>query len=332
MNLQEAPTAIKAYMAAGIPPFLWGAPGVGKSDVVRAIAAEENKTIVDFRAVLRDPVDLRGLPSIDGDTARWLPPGDLPNEERDGKEGILFMDELNAAPASVQAACFGLVLDRKVGEYKLPDGWKIIAAGNRQSDRAAAQRMPSALANRFAHIDIEPDHEAFCVWANENDIDPMLIAFIRFRPNLLHSMDETNLRAFPSPRSWANCSKLTNDTDVDPTLMLPLVQGLVGDGAASEFMAFYRVANELPSLSYVLANPNNCKVPTDPGARYAIACGLARVVKDNDSFSQAIKYIQRVGAEYEQMLVVDAVKLNHTLSHTQAFVDWSVRNQDVNFA
>lgn len=326
MNITEATIALTAYMNADIPAFLWGAPGVGKSDAVRAVAKSKNLPLVDFRAVLRDPVDLRGLPSISDGVARWLPPSDLPCAERDGPEGILFMDELNAAAPSVQAACFGLVLDRKIGEYHLPPGWRIIAAGNRQSDKAAAQRMPSALANRFAHIDVEPDIDAFCKWAYANEISPMVIAFLRFRPSELHNMSSD--RAFPTPRAWSQVSKIA---DVSTDLMQPLVSGLVGEGSGSEFTAFVRVFKDLPSIDYVLANPEKCEIPKDTSARYAISIALAARVKTNEELARAITYTKRMPAEFNVLTVTDAVNRDVALSHAEAFTVWAQENKDIVF-
>ena len=327
MNLSTATNALTAYLDADIPCFLWGAPGIGKSDTVRAVAAERNWPVIDFRAILRDPVDLRGLPAIVEGGARWLPPSDLPDEKRDGPEGLLFLDELNAAAPSVQAACFGLVLDRKVGEYHLPAGWRIVAAGNRQTDRAAAQRMPTALANRFAHIDIDPDVDTFTSWAVKVDLDPMIVAFVRFRPAMLHQMQGSDLRAFPTPRAWAQVAKVINTPS---PLRFGLLTGLVGEGAAAEMEGFIRIYKNLPSLDLVLANPNGAPVPEEPAARFAIASGLARKVTDK-TIANGMTYMGRLPREFEIMFAVDASKRDPSLSHTSAFVDWTMRNQDVIF-
>ncbi|MER9961694.1 hypothetical protein NKJ72_12115 [Mesorhizobium sp. M0045] len=325
MNLNNARAMVTAYLDADQPVFCWSPPGVGKSDMVRDIATERALPLIDFRALLRDPVDMRGLPAIVGGEARWLPPSDLPNAARDGDEGILFLDELNAAPAAVQAACFGLVLDRKVGEYRLPPGWRIISAGNRQADRAAAQRMPTALANRLAHVDIEPDVDTFTNWANRNDISPIVIAFIRFRPTMLHVMAGSDLRAFPTPRSWASVSK---HASAPSSLRLGLVTGLVGEGAAAEFEGFVRVYSTLPSLDQVIAHPETTPVPSEPAARFAIAAGLGRKAK-TENFAAIMTYIRRLPREFEVMMAVDAVRRDAKLAETKAFQDWAVRNQDV---
>lgn len=325
MNLTTARKALETYLDKDIPTFLWGAPGVGKSDLIRQIAKDHGWNLIDFRAVLRDPVDLRGLPSIDDGQARWLPPSDLPNPERDGSEGILFLDELNAAAPSVQAACFGLVLDRKVGEYRLPSGWRIIAAGNRQSDRAAAQSMPTALANRFAHLEIDADPETFTAWANRQGLDPLLIAFIRFRPALLHSMAEKNAQAFPSPRSWAQAAKLI---DVEPALRSVMVEGIVGAGAAAELEGFIRTAKDLPRVSDIFKSPETVKVPTDPAARFAVTAAVARSV-DTDTIDAGLTYMRRLPDEFEVMFMVDASNRDEELTKTSAFISFSQEHFDV---
>lgn len=325
MSIKQARELVNAYLANDIPVFMWGAPGVGKSDSVRSIADERKWNVIDFRCSTRDPVALMGLPDVAGETTRWKVPDEFPQVGRDGEEGILFLDELNTAAPSMQAAAFGLVLDKRVGEYTLPSGWRIIAAGNRQSDKAAAQRMPSALANRFAHIDVEPNVDDFVEWGNKNDIDPMVVAFVRWRPGLLHDMKGENLRAFPTPRAWAKVSKVCQA----PTHMrMALVTGLIGEGAAAEFEGFVRLHKDLPSLDKVLMDPKNTKVPQEPAAKYAICSGLARKV-DPKTFGNAIIYAGRMPREFSVMMVTDAVRRDNALSHTDAFTQWAVDNRDV---
>ena len=199
--------ALAACIEVKQPCFLWGAPGVGKSQIVRQAAQALSLRVIDVRAVLLDPVDLRGLPAINGDKkAHWCPPAFLPVEGN----GVLFLDELNAAPPLVQAACYQLVLDRQLGEYHLPAGWAVIAAGNRDTDRAVTSRMPSALANRFVHLDFEADLADWATWALQAGVKTELIAFIRFRPGLLHDFDpKRNDKAFPTPRAWEFVSKIS---------------------------------------------------------------------------------------------------------------------------
>ena len=329
MNLKRARDLLRLYMSANIPIFLWGPPGVGKSSLIHQEVAEQDIGEIDFRCSTRDPVALMGIPAVEGDTARWKVPDEFPQVDRDGERGILFLDELNVAAPSMQAAAFGLVLDRKVGEYTLPPGWRVIAAGNRQADKAAAQRMPSALANRFAHIDVDPDVDTTVQHFIDLDVDPLLLAFLRFRPALLHNMEgAADLRAFPTPRAWEQVAKVVKSPE---NLRGEAVRGIVGDGAAAEFEGFVRVYQQLPSLDLVLANPNSAPVPTEPAAKYAMASGLARKV-DSKSFENGMLYARRIsGREFEIMFTVDAVRRDNKLSHTDTFTAWACRNQDVTF-
>jgi MoxR-like ATPase len=209
MKASEIFAAVNLLVDARQPTFIWGQPGIGKSDLMAQVAEARKIPLQDVRALLLDPVDLRGLPYLqatDQDPApvnghgykqaKWASPDFLP---RDG-EGILFLDELNAAAPMVQASCYQLVLDRRLGDYRLPDGWSIVAAGNRQTDRAVTHQMPTPLKSRFTHLDFEVDLNDWCLWAVRNSIRPEVIAFLRFRPNLLSAFDRDK-NAFPAPRT-----------------------------------------------------------------------------------------------------------------------------------
>lgn len=217
MKASAISTALRTLVAARQPVFVWGGPGIGKSAVVRQLAQLLNIPLQDVRALLLDPVDLRGLPFLGADgRSKWATPEFLP---KDGA-GILFLDELNAAPAMVQAACYQLVLDRKLGEYTLPKDWAIVAAGNRDGDRAVTTRMPTPLRNRFVHLEFEVDLQEWSEWAIGTGIRPEAIAFLRFRQELLSAFDR-DANAFPSPRSWEFVSRILDaspDTCVEHEL------------------------------------------------------------------------------------------------------------------
>jgi MoxR-like ATPase len=180
------------------PCISGAASGVGKSQIVAQVANALNYEFLDIRAVQLDPVDLCGLPRITADCAEWVPPKFLPT----GGQGILFLDELTSAPQMTQAGCYQLVLDRKLGEYQLPEGWVVIAAGNPASERGVHFSMPRPLRNRFVHLDLEPDFEDWTQWAVKAGIRPEILAFLRFEPSLLHGADATSdQNAWPTPRS-----------------------------------------------------------------------------------------------------------------------------------
>ena len=306
------------------PVFLWGAPGIGKSAVVAQVATAGGLELQDVRALLLDPVDLRGLPFVVPDgTSRWATPGFLP---RDGTRGILFLDELNAAPAMVQASLYQLVLDRKLGEYKLPDGWAIIAAGNREGDRAVTTRMPTPLRNRFVHIDFEVDADDWSQWAIQSGIRPEVIAFIRFRPTLLSAFDR-DATAFPSPRSWEFVSRILS-TDPDPAIEYELIAGAAGTGAATEFSGFLRLFRDLPSIDAILLNPAAEAVPESPAAQYAVASALAQRATDTN-FDRIYTYVARMPIEFRILCVRDASLRDAAIKYTAAYVKWAVENHHV---
>lgn len=325
MKSSAVKKSLNVAIQAKQPCFLWGAPGIGKSNVVAQIAKENDLELRDVRAVLLDPVDLRGLPHVNGDNrAHWCIPEFLP---REGK-GILFLDELNAAPQLVQAACYQLVLDRKLGEYTLPDEWSIIAAGNRETDRAVTSRMPSALANRFLHINFDVDVNDWTQWALANGIKTEIIAFLRFRPNLLHDFNpQKSEKAFPSPRSWefvSNILKNKPDTEIE----FEMISGCVGEGAAAELLGFLKIFRSLPNPDVILLNPDKAPVPDDPATLYAICGALARKSSDN-TIDRLIDYAKRLPAEFSVLLVRDCVQACASVVNSRAFISWASDNADV---
>lgn len=325
MKPSEISSALQTLLDIKQPAFIWGPPGVGKSQVVSQVAKEKGLELIDVRAVLLDPVDLRGIPHID-DTgnAVWSSPSFLPREG----EGILFLDELNTAPPLVQAACYQLILDRKLGEYILPDGWTVVAAGNRESDRAVTHRMPSALANRLVHLDFEPDLDDWLGWAAENGIEPKLQAFLRFRPKLLHAFDpKKNEKAFPSPRSWEFASRILRASP-DIESANGLLQGAVGEGATAECVAFLRIYDELPDADDALADPVSISIPDDPAVFYALCESVARKAADEVMPSIAA-LAKRLPVEFGVLLMREAAAVNPSVVETEAFSDWACSNSEV---
>ena len=328
MTPAQIALALHTLLSIQQPVFLWGPPGVGKSQVVAQVAAARDLELRDIRAVLLDPVDLRGLPRISGEgTAVWCPPGFLP-AAGDASRGILFLDELNAAPPLVQAACYQLILDRRIGEYCLPDGWTVVAAGNREQDKAVTHRMPSALANRMVHLEFEADLNDWAAWAQQSGIRPEVIAFLRFRPRLLHDFDPASAgKAFASPRSWEFLSGILA-AGPDPSVEYALFQGTVGPGAAAEFMGFLQVWRDLPTTDSILESPSTALVPTEPAAVYAICEALAQKAGP-DTMNALVDYAARLPAEFGVLLMRDAVCHDERSVHTEAFARWAEANAHV---
>ena len=339
ISLKNAAACLRFNIANNIPTFIWGPPGVGKSQVVHQVLKELKYNIIDIRLSLRDPVDLRGLPlqDVKGGSTKWLPPAELPNVARDGDKGGLFLDEANTASLAMQSAAMGLVLDRKLGEYHLPDGWVPIAAGNRLIDKAAAQRMGTALKNRFSHLEIGVDLDSWCEHANKAEFHPMVVGFIRFRPDLLHIMPGTGVKgstsipaeanAFPTPRAWEVVCKYA---DASEAIRQTLVASVVGEGPAAEFEGFARVWARLPSINEIFTSPKSARVPPmdEPSVHFAVAAAVARRC-NKDNFDNALIYAARLTKEFEVMIAVDAVKRDPALQKTRAFAKWAVNNQEV---
>jgi hypothetical protein len=325
MKPSQIAKALELLIHTQQPGFVWGPPGVGKSALARQAANACDIELRDVRAVLLDPVDLRGLPHVNGEgRAHWASPDFLP---RDG-EGVLFLDELNAAPPLVQAACYQLILDRCIGEYRLPDGWTVLAAGNRDTDRAVTSRMPTALANRFIHMSMVPDVDEWTQWAIQEDIATEIIAFMRFRPELLHMFDPKSAsKAFPTPRSWEFAARIV-EADPDPEVEFQLLAGTVGEGAAVELMGFLKVFRNLPSPDLILMDPEHAAVPDKPEVLYALTGALSRKANE-DNGDRVITYAERLPAEFNVVLVRDTVQRVPELTNTRRFIQWAADNSNV---
>ncbi len=241
-----------------LPPLMvWGAPGLGKSSIIRELAQEYGVGFLDVRLAQREPVDIRGLPVPDKDGVKWLVSSEWPREP--DSRGIILFDELTAADRSLQVAAYEFILDRRLGDlYNVPDGWYICAAGNRTEDRAVATSMSSALANRFLHIELQSDIECWIHWAIAHEVHPSVTGFLRARPELLFTQKEQNLeRGWPSPRSWERVSSMLKliGNHQDMRMLRSIINGLVGNQAGVEFMAFLEVSESLEDVYLMMTNP-----------------------------------------------------------------------------
>jgi len=291
------------------PAFIWGPPGVGKSAIVKAVAAEEGLPILDLRASLLDPTDLRGIPAIQDGQAVWCPPAFLP--KTDTPPGILFLDEINAAPPLVQASLYQLVLDRQIGEYTLPDGWKIIAAGNRQTDRAVVFRLSSALANRFVHLDFEVDANDWREWAIESKINPLVLGFIGIRPELLMGNPGETV-AYPTPRSWEMVSDIikAHGSINDCSDVIP---GIVGEAAAIEFLGYTKKTIDEDAFRVILMNPETAALPTSLSDVFALTSWFSYFGKEEKVRSAGATLLLRLTPEFAVMLARDLLKSSPSL-------------------
>lgn len=325
MKPSEVIDYLETSYQARVPAFIWGPPGVGKSDCVRQVQDKLDISMVDQRLSQCDPTDLKGLPRDNDGYTDYSIPGFLPRVERDGENGILFLDELNTAPQTIQAAGYQLILDRKLGDYVLPEGWVCFAAGNRAEDRAIAVRMSTAMGTRFGHIDFDVDIAEWKVWASKNNIDPDIISFMNYRPNLLHDMD-VKARTSPVPRTWEMLNKKM--PYVTPANEYNTYASFIGEGAAGEFSAYKKMARELPTIELIMKEPEHIKIPDQPSTLYA-AAGLCSANVNEDNFATIMKYITRLPAEHQTVFMSDAITTNPDLEDLPEFADWAINNKTV---
>ncbi len=314
------------------PVMLWGPPGVGKSQIILQIGERHDLPVIDIRLSQMEPSDLRGIPFKLNDKVEWAVPSMLPDAKLHGEAGILFLDEINSAAPSVSAAAYQLILDRRLGNYQVPQGWAIFAAGNRQGDRGVTYAMPAPLANRFSHYQIDLNLDDWVVWAYRNGIDERIIGFLRFRPELLFDFDPAhNPVAFPSPRSWEYAHRALHKFIDFPDLLLGSLQACVGQAAGIECHAFIDSLDQMPDLDKII-NGEDSKAPDEIDLQYAVASALVgRAIRAQGSteastvFGNILKYAscfpQR---EMGVMLVSDMHRaIGNDLFEVAQFAEWA---------
>ncbi len=301
--------------------MLWGPPGVGKSQAVRQIAQvieqSTGKTVcvTDVRLLLFNPIDLRGIPTSNADKtlAIWLKPQIFQMDPSDDVINILFLDEISAAPQSVQAAAYQITLDRVVGEHKLPDNCIVIAAGNRTTDKSVAFKMPKALANRLMHIEVEGSFQAWKEWAISSGINDRIIGFLSFRQNYLMGFESgSDDLAFPTPRAWEMVSNILNGISDSIEEMYSLIAGIVGTGVAVEFRTWEKVYKELPSIEDIF-DGKMPKLPQNTDAMYALTASMtcyARAHKDDlTGIANSICYANKMPPDFSVVLLKDYISI-----------------------
>lgn len=328
MKPSQVSSALQLLIERQRPCFIWGAPGVGKSDTVRQLATKMKLELRDVRLSLMDPVDLKGFPTPakagTKNVMSWLPPDFLPIK---GK-GVLFLDEMNSAPLSVQAAAYQLVLDRRIGNYELPPGWSVVAAGNRTTDRSVVHTMPAALANRFVHLDYDVDTDDWLDWATAHGVSFGTRGYIRYRPqNLVTNKIDAGMRAFPTPRSWYFADQVINSS-VSSEVQLELLKGTIGEGAAVEYLGYMRESTKLPPIEKILMDPDNVEVPDSPSTKYAQIAALESSVTSTN-FERMLRYVERMDKEFEVVFVTSSSRRDKKLTETKAFNKWLTANRSI---
>ena len=316
----KAKNALSHAMQKKRPVFLWGPPGIGKSDIVRQVSETFSKShLIDIRLSLWDPTDIKGIPYFDSNNVKmaWGAPSELPDEEMAAQYDniVLFLDEMNSAAPAVQAAAYQLILNRRVGTYKLPDNVIIVAAGNRESDKGVTYRMPAPLANRFVHLELAVNFDDWFEWSVNNNIHKDVVGYLTFAKKDLYDFDPKSAsRSFATPRSWSFVSELIED-DIDESTTTDLVAGTVGEGLAVKFMAHRKVASSMPNPTDILAGKVKELKTKEISAMYSLTVSLCYELKEssdkNDKkFDEKVNNFLRFAMDnFDTELVVMGIKL-----------------------
>lgn len=280
--------------------MLWGPRGVGKSSIVRQLAAESGVPLVDLRLTTIEPVDLRGAIFADDRQGRtvWFPPEFLPGPEQ--PEGILFLDELTAADQRLQISAYSLILDRRVGDYRLPDGWFVVAAGNASFHGAVSHDMGTALADRMFHFHVQSTVDAFLAYAMAHRLAPEVMAYLRVRPDRL---DDTEAQLAgdhlvgASPRGWEDVSRVLQAGLPEAQQRL-FVQGRIGAANAAEFFGVLRElqagADVVALMAAAPGAATAALLPRTLDGLHGLVYGLLAVVDDAAALARALAIVDQL--------------------------------------
>jgi dynein-related subfamily AAA family protein len=334
MTPSAAQAVLRRTIPAGLPVLLVGAPGVGKTAIVREVAAELGCELVVSHPVTADPTDFRGLPWMIDGRASFLPIGDLARlAELDGRRGIWLIDDLGQALTATQAAVMQLVHrdSRALNGFELPEGVAVVACSNRAQDRAGVGTFLAPLVSRFTTVlSVEPEPVSFVHWAiRRGGFNPLVASFLRWKPDYLldSTRPEHSLEQRCSPRTWHHVSRLL-DLGFTAAELIDPVAGAITPSIATEFLAYLQVYESLPNADLVRAAPDHAPLPGALDATYATAVHLAMAAKRAD-FDLYCRYVARLPPEFQLLFMLTAITRLPELTHTAAYIDWATRPENV---
>ena len=336
--VQARKSLLKAFQVKR-PLFLWGPPGIGKSELVENITRDLGGYMIDLRLGQMEPTDIRGIPFYNKDSGKmdWAPPVELPDDELASQYPIvvLFLDELNSAAPSVQSAAYQLILNRRIGKYQLPDNVVMVAAGNRESDKGVTYRMPTPLANRFIHQEMKVDFAAWQEWAVLNKIHKDVVGYLSFAKQDLYDFDAKSAsRAFATPRSWSFVSELLDD-ECDNDTLTNLIAGTVGEGLAVKFMAHRKVASKMPNPLDILKGKVKDLNVKEVSAMYSLVISMCYELKaavenktaDKEFHDMADNFLGYMMKNFETELTVMGARIALT-TYDLPFLPTKLKNFD----
>lgn len=331
MKASQLQATIAYAIKHKLPILVKGAPGTGKSDIIAQACSQTGAELIISHPVVSDPTDYKGLPFPvkDKDEATFLPFGDLLRLIKADKPTVFFLDDLGQAPMSVQSSVMQLILARRINGHKVSEQVVFLAATNRRQDKAGVMGILEPVKSRFAAIvELEVDVDDWVDWAYKEDMPAELIAFIRYRPNLLHDFKPTaDIVNTPCPRTVAYVGNMMK-AGIPKGLEYELTSGAAGEGFAAEFIGFLNIYKELPDIPTLIQNPEQAPVPSEPSLLFAI-CGALVHKADKRNFTNILRYANRIPAEFQVLLVKDAIKRNKALSSTPEFSAWAVKHADL---
>lgn len=302
--------------------MIWGAPGIGKTHLVRASAKRFGGGYLPLHLTLMEPIDIRGMPVVSEDRTAvyWVPMGELPSDPN--SKGVIHLDEVNTADPAVMAAAMQFVLDGRIGEYTLPPGWQIVACGNRTADGASARKMPTGLSDRFSHVELQVSVDNWTVWAIENGLEHALIAFINFRKNALHQFDSSRT-VNATPRGWGDVNDVLKlDPKLDSPATFAYAAGRVGLGEATELRSFIRVWKDLPDIQKILSGEiKELTKSNDPSVKYAVTMALALAAKKGQ-MDAMLRFLDTIGPEFSRLAVFAALRRDGSIATDAGYKDW----------
>lgn len=336
VNSKEAQTLLERAIRAGIPAMMKGSPGIGKSDIVRQLADNFGLKLVDQRLAECDPTDLKGFPYVDevNGKAKYAPIEEFPLAGEPVPEGyngwLLFLDEMNQAPEAIQRVSYKILLDHKVGDYKLHERCVKLAAGNLITDGALAEDLGTALQSRLIHLQLKVDYITWLEWAMKNDVDHRVTSFIQFKPDMLHKFDPDHSdHTFACPRTWHFASRILNGDQFTHDL-LPLIAGTVSDGVAREFYSFTKIYEEVASADQIAKNPTGTTVPQEMSILFAQTGSIGAHANVNN-IEALTQYIQRLPMEFQVVCFREIGRRTPSLADHPTVVKWMVDNSSAMF-
>lgn len=309
---------------ARIPILIIGPPGVGKTDIIKQACQASGADIIVVHPVVSDPTDAKGMPWVENGEASFVPFGDLKRILKSTKLTAVVLDDLGQSAPAVQASWMQPILARHINDHKIPDCVTFISASNRRVDRAGVSGILEPVKSRFGTIiELVPDLGDWCTWAMGNNIPPDMIAFLRFRPELLCDFEPSaDLTNSPLPRTWNNAARLLG-LNLPREVESASISGAVGEGAAAEYLGFRRMYQELPSLDLIIDDPDGQDIPKQPSTLFAVTTGLAsKVTRKN--FGSIARYAERLNnsghGEFSALLLRDSTKRNSDVMQTEDFI------------